>query len=434
MLTTEYDLSNADARLLSLSTTIGAYQARIQKQKSILNRIHRAKRGIPTAGKVIFGRRFVVNADGSVTWSVDEEIRAKIEQIAERYLLGESLRKLTQEFRLCEHTTLLKNLKERCGTDWTNSFAVSELNIKETVTFKVPRLLPDAIIQKIRQRTKSNRTFTHGQAENKYLLGRMVFCDHCGTTLTGQTRPNGTQYYRHKVASTIPCSIRMMSVRAMVLIENVVHHLFDVFGNPMAVQTAIEEANIGTEQISKLIENRERIETELKAIDRARNRILDLIRDDCISDAQARGKLKELNEQSAKFEQNLNEIEHRLKDVPNPDTVRAVSSAIAERFKHAIFPTRRYERGIGPVEDANGRLSAKLWAQLEVADGEPESMSWAEKRYLLQMVFGGHTSDSAWACTSDGSVTAVKHRNGSIRYAATSPKNVGGPEAMTSFG
>ena len=55
--TTEYDLSNPDhVLLLDISAVIGKFQAANQNKKSILNRIARAKRGVPTGGRMPYGR------------------------------------------------------------------------------------------------------------------------------------------------------------------------------------------------------------------------------------------------------------------------------------------------------------------------------------------------------------------------------------------
>ena len=43
---------------LGMTAEIGEYQAKQQAQKTILNRIQRAKRNIPTGGKLPFGRTF----------------------------------------------------------------------------------------------------------------------------------------------------------------------------------------------------------------------------------------------------------------------------------------------------------------------------------------------------------------------------------------
>ena len=53
-----------------MSALIGAYHARNQTKKAFESRIERAKRGIPTCGKLPFARAFDKDTG---TWIVDEE-------------------------------------------------------------------------------------------------------------------------------------------------------------------------------------------------------------------------------------------------------------------------------------------------------------------------------------------------------------------------
>ena len=96
--TKEYDLFDPrDRFFLSLSTTIGAFNAMEQKQKSLLNRIHRAERGIPSAGKLPFGR---IWDKKTLTWSVDPQKKAMIVDVARRYLKGEQLYPIARDITL----------------------------------------------------------------------------------------------------------------------------------------------------------------------------------------------------------------------------------------------------------------------------------------------------------------------------------------------
>ncbi len=59
VLTQEQDLYDPTARLmLALAASIGSYQAGLQSKKSLETRIHKAKRGWPTCGKLPYGRTF----------------------------------------------------------------------------------------------------------------------------------------------------------------------------------------------------------------------------------------------------------------------------------------------------------------------------------------------------------------------------------------
>ncbi len=129
VLTTDYDLFDPQQRFfLSTFTNMNAFHAACQSQKSLLNRIERAKRGIPTCGKLPFGRIW----DGA-TWTIDKEKQKIIIDIAERYLAGKKLLKLASEYDM-NHMNLTKILRDRCGDKWDIDFAAKKLNINQTVT------------------------------------------------------------------------------------------------------------------------------------------------------------------------------------------------------------------------------------------------------------------------------------------------------------
>ena len=91
----EHDLFDPNAELfLGMTTQINQYVAKIQAQKSMRNRIARASRGIPTAGKLPYGRTF---DRATETWGIDKEKQKKIAWAAEQYLKGEQLPKLAQD-------------------------------------------------------------------------------------------------------------------------------------------------------------------------------------------------------------------------------------------------------------------------------------------------------------------------------------------------
>ena len=89
-LTQEFNLTQPTSILfLGMSAEIGEFQARQQKQKSVLSCIERAKRlGAPTSGRRPFGRTWDKEAQ---KWGVDEKKKAMIEDVAKRYLAGHSL-------------------------------------------------------------------------------------------------------------------------------------------------------------------------------------------------------------------------------------------------------------------------------------------------------------------------------------------------------
>ncbi len=103
---------------LGVSAVIGQFFARNQMKKSMMNRIARAKRGIPTGGKQPYGRKFVRAEDEQTgLWEVIEEKKVIIENCAKRYLAGESLEKLSKEYKM-NAANLWKVLTKVSGPDW----------------------------------------------------------------------------------------------------------------------------------------------------------------------------------------------------------------------------------------------------------------------------------------------------------------------------
>ena len=142
------------------------------------------------------------------------------------------------------HSSLHKTLTSRCGTDWQICFDSDELNIHEVVPVRIPELLPAKTIKAILQRAAANKTCKHGRPKHPYLLSGLVFCSHCGYAMFGQTNHNGHRYYRHAHTERAKqCSLTPRPwVRCDELEDAVLLHVLDCFGNPKAVQKAIEDA------------------------------------------------------------------------------------------------------------------------------------------------------------------------------------------------
>jgi len=121
-----------------------------------------------------------------------------IADVADRYLAGESLPKLADEYAV-NHSNLCKLLRKRCGDKWEIDFRADDLNIRETVTIPVPRLLPEETIRAVLQRLEANRTYLHKppRSVHEYVLSGRVFCAECGYCMFGQVNRNGHRSYRH---------------------------------------------------------------------------------------------------------------------------------------------------------------------------------------------------------------------------------------------
>jgi len=194
------------------------------------------------------------------------------------------------------------------------------MGIDETVAMMVPRLLPEGTIRAVRQRLEANRTYLHGNPSNDYLLSGRIFCSVCGYSLFGQVA-RGHTYYRHahtERARECPLDPRPW-VRADKIEQAVISDLFKLFGNPAAIERAVKAA---VPDCDKALKRRGLLEEELAKIDRARNRLLDLIEKDAITDEQATGKLRDLKDRENALRRELDTIADALANVPDAETIR----------------------------------------------------------------------------------------------------------------
>jgi site-specific DNA recombinase len=313
VLTTEYDLYDPHARLfLGLSSTIGAFQARLQRQKSLLNRIERARRGVPSNGTLPFGRTFD-RATGA--WSIDPEKQALIRDVAARYLAGEQLMALAKEYGV-NHSQLCLTLRERCGTEWAIDFGAKDLNIAERVALTVPALLDEGTIRRVRERLLAKRTHLHATRSSPYLLGGRVFCDACGAALSGQPHCSGTiRYYHHPIRDKGgKCPLRPRPlVRCDHLDTAVLNRLLRMFGSPEEIESACRAAIPDCE---KLLRRKARLEAELAKKAEGRGRILGLVARDAVTVEEAEAQLRSLKEYEAALRHELDGLGAQLAELP----------------------------------------------------------------------------------------------------------------------
>ncbi|REK05522.1 MAG: hypothetical protein DWQ37_23710 [Planctomycetota bacterium] len=379
VLTTEYDLFDPHALLfIALNTTIGAFHARNQMQKSLKNRIERAKRGLPVSGKLPFGRTF---DKAKQQWGIDKKKQKMMEDIAKRYLAGEKLEHLAREYRL-NHSSLHKNLTKRCGDTWEQTFHSDDLNIHEVVPTPIPRLLPQRTIKAILRQAEANKTYQHGQARHPYLFSGFVICGHCNYRMFGQTNHGNRRYYRHAHTERVnECTEPRAWVNANELEAVVMRHLFDTFGNPAAIQRAIERATPNLKKLQALRERRDRVEELLKKNAIARERRIRACDDGLLPEDEMRQRLRELKDSDGRYHDELIRIDDELGHTPTAEAIRAVSEQAAAAFK------KRAQRKAKGRKRTSARVVAAR--SLDTLD----AMTWKDKRALVELVFTGERAD-----------------------------------------
>lgn len=349
----EHDLYDPTAKFyLGISAEIGEYHAATQKKKSLENRIARAKRGVPTGGKLPYGRTF---DKATETWGVVPEKKAIIEDVARRYLAGESMEKIATEYGI-NHSSLHKTVMQRSGADWSVTFQPDGVVVRGkplVVPMAVPPLLPAVTVQALHNRSQANKTYKHGEIIYEYLLRRVVFCADCGHAMFGQTNHDGRRYYRHRNGA---CPSPLHSVPADVLEETVMLHLWAAFGNAGRLTAAVDAARPDKEKYEEYAKQRERVSGELEKLMRGRERVLAQLENETIGEDEATERLRRSKPKLEQLAKEGERLDATLRDAPDPETTRRRAEAVAAVVTgHAGY----------------------------------EAMTYAEKRQLVEMVFGG---------------------------------------------
>jgi len=316
--TTEYDLTDPTAELiLGVFTEFNQFAAREQSRKSILSRIERAKKGIPTGGKLPYGRIFDKNTN---CWGLDEEKASKIQWAAREYLNGRKMSEIAK-FLEMNHPNLWKVLTKRSGEKWEIKFYKPDLKIDEVVEIPIPPLLPAEVIQAIKEKAKANKTYHHGHIKHRYLLSRMIFCGHCGYAMFGQTNHSTRRYYRHARGRKNACQHPGFWVRAGEVETAVFVHLFNASGNTPKLERAIEAATPDKERLDSLMDTHKRLSKLGQQLKRKKKRLIDAVSDGLISGQEIKEKMDEIVTNEDAISEELDLINAQLGDQPTKDQI-----------------------------------------------------------------------------------------------------------------
>jgi len=341
--TTEYDLFSPAAGLyLGMSAEIGEFQAREQARKSIESRIHRAQRGIPSTGKVPFGRSWDKKTG---KWIVDEEKRKMIQQAAARYLdhdKPESMPAIAATLGM-NHSNLWKILTQRSGSTWIVHFDDPKVNVQADVEMPIEPLLDDDTIAAIHEKARANKTYSRGdKLKHHYLLSRMIFCKECGTAMFGFTNVHGMRYYRHNNSSQYyhrhgkhrDCHFKKFlladDIEFAVLLQ-----LMQTLGDSERIRKAVQNGTPDLEKVKGLNEEKGTLNVELKRVESQINTVVEKTAKGLFTDEQIRPMMDKLNERQRQISNRLSVIENTIASMPDPERIRKLSKLAAKVISDA---------------------------------------------------------------------------------------------------
>ena len=362
---TEYDLFNPEHNfILGMGAEVHELFARQQAFKSVMGKIEKSRNNIPAVGLLPFGRTFDFEKN---EWGIDEEKQAMIRQAAERYLAGESLINIAKTLNM-GYSNLHKRLKHQCGDKWTVAIKSKHFNINEEITLTIPRLLPEETIRKIHDMMQANRTYRHGRngeriTKNRYLLGRMIFCDHCGQTLSGFASPKGKRYYRHfpdRTQNPTKCPHNKF-IHAAELETAVLLHLVSTLGDKAKIQKAIKAANPDLTKLKALHNERKKLNDQLKELEKQKDNIVDMVAKGGLSVDYVKKSMTKLKDKETAINSRLTIVDNEIQNMPDEKR----SKRLAEWSKKIIYDSTKN----------NPKIIFKR--------------PWEWKRDLLESVFAG---------------------------------------------
>ncbi len=371
----EYNLHSARDRFeLGLNVELGEYYAAELAERSQESKIHRAERiGAPTCGKLPFGRTW-----NGKEWGIDEAKQAMIEDVANRYLAGESLALLAEKNDI-NHSYLARIFRELCGPTWNQTFKIPHSDEKKTIVTSIPALLAPETIKAVAEKAKASRTFVHKASKHKYLLSGYVYCGACHSRLTGQPSGRSGIYYRHRskkklLKGTICPFEQGPMVERDQLEMSVLEILNETFGNPAAVERALSKTVPNEKKSKSLSREIDRTKRKVEEAEKARRRILSLVARGSVTEDQAADELTKISDQQRSFESHLAALESETSLFPTQDEIQAASRMFT----------------------ASGRkkVDCRLWLARHT-DSELHEMSWEDKRTFVEAVFHGNRRDGS---------------------------------------
>lgn len=325
--TTQYDLFKPAANLfLGMSAEIGAFQAAERKRRSMEKRIERARKGIPTSGKLPYGRLFDKKTG---SWSLDREKKRIIQQAAQRYIDGENIKEIAASMGFVR-STLYHILTTNSGSDWEIRFRSKDLNIHETVTMKVPPLLSPETIEKIHQRVIINTNSRRGNRKWFFLLSGFVFCNKCGFRFNVYKNQRDRRYYRHRVNEhNKKCQVRNV-IPAPDLENAVILNLLHTLGDPERAGQAMQGATSDIKRIQVLQRELKQLKLELKDMEKKKKRVVDAVAAGTLKPVETTRTMNDLREKTRAKENRLQSIEGELESLPDPDQIKQARKLSAD--------------------------------------------------------------------------------------------------------
>lgn len=352
----EYDLFDYQHEfILGMGAEVHEMFAKQQRYKSIMSKIEKSKQGYPAVGRLPFGRTFDKKTK---QWGIDDDEHYLVKTAVKRYLAGEGIVKIALSLGM-SCATLHKALNRYPGSNWSVKIESKEFDIDETIEINIPPLLDDDTIKAIREQADANRTYQYGSSgrvnKNQYMLSRVIFCEHCGESLTGYANTYGIRYYKHYSSSNRPSKCKHNKfIHAKELEALVLLHLVSVMGDPERFKAAIDRAQPDRGEFDELQKEHEALTARLKTIKAEKNKVVDGYSKELFDDDEVKEKMGKLRADETATKERLQQVTSRLENTPDPKSrmklikfgAKVMQDAIMNNPKTALKKPFKWQRSI----------------------------------------------------------------------------------------
>lgn len=212
----KHNLMSAEGRLTrGMQALIGEYAVNRLKWSACLSRLERAQRGWPHSGSLPWGREVVAAKDrrnADAQWVLNELKAQQVQQMYRCYIDdGLNLAQAAARFGM-HPETFRRVLVDQSGCIWDRTFLDPTTGQKVSVSTRLPQLLDDEQIARVKERAKQNQMERVGWTSKRreYPLSHYLRCPNleCGWSnlsghvstdrRSGQDRPYYVHMYKKK--------------------------------------------------------------------------------------------------------------------------------------------------------------------------------------------------------------------------------------------
>ncbi len=347
-------------------------------ERTTRGRISTAKSGKPWTGNHPIGRAYD-KATGK--WYLTEKGK-NLAKVLKRYLDGESLTTLCQEFGLGRSGQVSDWVKrgQLSGT-FHATITAKELGIYEEIPIPgMPQIVPASVLAKVKKRLLHRRTYNRVDVK-KYPLSGFVRCAKCGRSLTGCTSKGNIIYFHHKTDDCPHTYFRGDLIEPAIL-----DYLFSFFLDEPAFNEAVQRAMPSADRRKELVQERKAADKRLVQNGREIQRLIDAVKQGAdvslLLDEQ-----EKLKEEKTVLANRLRELETDLATLPSVEQTEAAAMLTRlhltmkykgrdwrkmnhediQRFLFHLFgeQTSMAKTGAFVMKDEKGRVSVTFKGQVE---------------------------------------------------------------------